>query len=136
MPECTIAFRTPPDEVGVVHSALETLWAREGDVDEMDRMMFETAIVELVSNVIQHGTSETTIICNLTLSANEATLKAVLEDTASPARIDLSPRDMPDEFAETGRGLAFIQALVDDFEYHRMQDRNIWTLTKLRHRKP
>lgn len=136
MSECTIDFRTPPDEVGVVHSALETLWAQEGDVDEMDRMMFETALVEIVSNVIQHGTSATTNICNLRLSANEAALKAVLEENASFARIDLSPRDMPDEFAETGRGLALIQALVDDFDYHRIQDRNIWTITKRRHAAP
>jgi serine/threonine-protein kinase RsbW len=132
MSECAVVLHAPPDDVDAVHPALEALWAEERNVDEMDRMMFETAVVELVSNVIQHGSSETSIVCNLTLSADEAALKAVLEDTADPVRIDLSPRAMPDEFAESGRGLAFIQALVDDFDYHRVQGRNIWTIAKRR----
>jgi serine/threonine-protein kinase RsbW len=131
MHENKITFRTPPDNINVVHSALESFWSEES-VDDMDRMMFETALVELVSNVIQHGTSSTTIICALTLSSDEEILKADLEDSASPPRIDLSARDMPDEFAESGRGLAFIQALVDDFDYHRVADRNCWTIAKRR----
>jgi serine/threonine-protein kinase RsbW len=131
MHESRIVFRTPPDDIDVVHSALESFWSQD-DVDEIDRMMFETALVELVSNVIQHSTSITTIICALTLSSDETVLKADLEDTASPPRIDLSVREMPDEFAESGRGLAFIQALVDDFDYHRVADRNCWTIAKQR----
>ncbi|PRY65893.1 serine/threonine-protein kinase RsbW [Glaciihabitans tibetensis] len=132
MSERTIVFHTPPDEVDVVHVALASLWAQDADVDAMDRMMFETALIELVSNVIEHGDSQTTINCTLDLAVDESTMKAVLVDTASPPRIDLSPREMPDEFAESGRGLAFIQALVDDFDYRRAGGSNIWTLNKRR----
>lgn len=132
MPEHSVVFRTPPDGVDVVHAALESLWLQETTVDEMDRMMFETALIELVSNVIQHGASPTTTLCELALTADDADLTAVLVDSAPQPHIDFSPREMPDEFAESGRGLAFIQALVDDFDYRRKDDRNIWAINKHR----
>jgi serine/threonine-protein kinase RsbW len=56
----------------------------------------------------------------------------VLVDTADPPDVDTGPRAMPDEFAESGRGLPFIQALVDDFQYERSEGRNVWTITKNR----
>jgi serine/threonine-protein kinase RsbW len=36
---------------------------------------------------------------------------------------------MPDPLAESGRGIALINALVDDFDYRRSDLQNIWTLT-------
>jgi serine/threonine-protein kinase RsbW len=132
--ERTVRFKTPPDDSDAVHVALASLWDERSDVDEMDRMTFETALIELVSNVIQHGASTTTILCRLDITASDDALSAVLVDTAEPADVDTGPRAMPEEFAESGRGLAFIQALVDDFQYARAEGRNIWTITKNRSR--
>lgn len=132
MSERSIVFRAPPEGVDVVHAALASLWEERSDLEEMDCMMFETALIELTSNVIQHGSSTTTIICELEIATDESSLNAVLTDTADPARVDLKPQEMPDEFAESGRGLAFIQALVNEFSYHRADDgRNIWAITKI-----
>ncbi|MDJ0325481.1 ATP-binding protein [Cryobacterium sp. PH31-AA6] len=130
MTERTLLFRTPPDSVDVVHATLESIWEERGDIDEMDRMMFDTALIELVSNVIQHASSTTTIVCRLDVTADDNALRAVLVDTADPPGIDTGRREMPDEFAESGRGLAFIQALVTVFEYERMEGGNVWTITK------
>jgi len=131
--ERSVVFRTPPDGVETVHSALETLWQDRTDVDEMERMMFETALVELVSNVVQHASSTTTIICELSLVADEHVLRATLVDTADPPMVDTETVvEMPDEFAESGRGIPFIQALVDTFEHEREHGRNVWTIAKHR----
>ncbi|MWV48787.1 ATP-binding protein [Rathayibacter sp. VKM Ac-2803] len=130
MTERTLLFRSPPETVEVVHAALESLWDERPDIDEMDRMMFETALIELTANVIQHGSSSTTIICRLEIVADDLRLRAELVDTADPPGIDTGPREMPDEFAESGRGIAFIQALVDAFDYERAEGRNVWTLSK------
>lgn len=130
--ERSLTFRTPPDGVDLVHAALTSLWAERGDVDEMDRIMFETALIELASNIIQHSTSSTAIVCRLDLVADDDVLRAVLTDSADPPDIEEGPRQMPDEFAESGRGLAFIQALVDEFEHRRAEGCNVWTITKRR----
>ncbi|MBO0985308.1 ATP-binding protein [Rathayibacter sp. SD072] len=133
MSERSIVFRTPPDGVEAVHGALETLWQDRTDVDEMERMMFETALIELVSNVVQHASSTTTIICQLRLEADESVLRAVLVDTADPPLVDTDTVvEMPDEFAESGRGIPFIQALVDSFDHEREHGRNVWTIAKHR----
>jgi serine/threonine-protein kinase RsbW len=128
----SLQFRTPPDGVDAVHTALASLWTERADVDEMERMMFETALIELASNVIQHASSNTTIICHLEISANDTTLSAILTDSADPPHIDTGAREMPDEFAESGRGIAFIQALVDQFDYRREPGSNVWTISKNR----
>jgi len=39
---------------------------------------------------------------------------------------------MPAELAESGRGMALIQALVDDLHYERVGDRNLWSIEKKR----
>lgn len=130
MTERVLTFRTPPDGVDLVHTALSSLWRERADIDEMDRMMFETAVIELASNIIQHATSSAAIVCRLEITADETVLRALLMDSADPPDIDDGPREMPDEFAESGRGLAFIQALVDDFEHHRAEGRNVWTISK------
>jgi serine/threonine-protein kinase RsbW len=127
-----VTFRTPPDSVDVVHDGLALLWQDEPSVVDLDRMMFETALIELASNVIQHGSASTTIICRLHVSADDQELRAVLMDTADPPRIDAGPREMPDEMAESGRGLAFIHALVDSFAYERTEGGNTWTIARNR----
>jgi serine/threonine-protein kinase RsbW len=38
--------------------------------------------------------------------------------------------EMPDAFAESGRGLPMIEALVDKLTFERIDARNVWTITK------
>lgn len=128
--ERTVSFRTPPDGLEPAHETLAALWAEREDIGDMDRMMFETALIELTSNVIQHATSTVAIVCRLTIEADDSTIRAVLVDSADPPDIDTGPRVMPDEFAESGRGIAFIQALVDEFDHDRVGAENIWTISK------
>ncbi|QHC57701.1 ATP-binding protein [Rathayibacter sp. VKM Ac-2760] len=130
MTERSLAFRTPPDEIDVVHDLLAALWAERDDVDARDRIAFETAVVELASNVLQHATSATAVLCHLVVTVDDDAIRAELIDTADPPGIDAGPREMPDAFAESGRGLALIQALVTEFDYERTASRNRWSLRK------
>ncbi|MDY0914936.1 ATP-binding protein [Rathayibacter festucae] len=130
MTERTLAFRTPPDDVELVHDLLDSLFAERADVGARDRMEFETALVELVSNVIQHAVSTTAVLCRLVVTVDDDALRAELVDTADPPGVDTGPREMPDAFAESGRGLALISALVTAFDYERTSSRNLWSISK------
>ncbi|MCJ1684017.1 ATP-binding protein [Rathayibacter sp. VKM Ac-2928] len=130
MTERTLAFRTPPDDIELVHDLLDSLFGERADVGARDRMEFETALVELVSNVIQHAVSTTAVLCRLVVTVDDEALRAELVDTADPPGVDTGPREMPDAFAESGRGIALIQALVTDFDYERTSSRNLWSIRK------
>jgi serine/threonine-protein kinase RsbW len=128
--ERTLAFRTPPDDIELVHDLLDSLFTERVDVGARDRMEFETALVELVSNVIQHAVSTTAVLCRLVVTVDDDALRAELIDTADPPGVDTGPREMPDAFAESGRGLALITALVTVFDYERTSSRNLWSISK------
>ena len=127
-----LVFSAPPDDVDAVHEFLETVWEANPGVSEFDRMAFETALIELASNVIQHAAGEGGVTCVLTVSADEDGLSASLADTADAGGIVLMDRSMPDELSESGRGIALIQALVDDLRYERVDERNVWSISRAR----
>jgi serine/threonine-protein kinase RsbW len=127
-----LVFSAPPDDVDAVHEFLETVWEANPGVSEFDRMAFETALIELASNVIQHAAGEGGVTCVLTVEADENGLSASLADTADAGGIVLMDRSMPDELSESGRGIALIQALVDDLRYERVDERNVWSISRAR----
>jgi serine/threonine-protein kinase RsbW len=131
-PAHTLVLRSPKDNVNLVHSFLEVLWADRLDVGELDRMAFETALIELVSNVIEHADTGQGVTCNITVSVDDSTLVANLSDTADAGEIQVSGRVMPDTDAESGRGIALIQMLVDDLQYERVGEKNLWSISRNR----
>jgi serine/threonine-protein kinase RsbW len=130
--EVQTRFVTPPADVNDVHDLLDGLWADVPDVSPLDRMAFETALSELVSNVIQHADAGNGVTCTLHIVADEGGVRAVLSDSAESGGVVMRDFKMPDEEAESGRGLAMIQALVDDFSYERRAERNVWTIERRR----
>ena len=130
--ETSLRFSSPPTDVDAVHDFLEGIWATDPDIDEMDRMAFETALIELASNVIQHADTGDGVTCVMSVSSENGVLHASFSDTAEAGGFRMRTATMPDELAESGRGLAFMQMLVDDVRYERVGDRNVWSLTKKR----
>jgi serine/threonine-protein kinase RsbW len=64
----TITLTSPEDGFDAVHSLFEKLWIDAPYVETLDRVGFETALIELVSNVFQHGDSEITPLCTITVT--------------------------------------------------------------------
>jgi serine/threonine-protein kinase RsbW len=128
----TITIATPTDDIEVVHSMLESVWAKSPSVSATDRLSFETALIELSSNVIRHADDGSGIQCVLTVGVSDARIEARLTDTGVASEVELDGRTMPEAFAESGRGIALIKALVDELEYVRSGSINHWRISRSR----
>lgn len=147
----TLTLISPPDDVNSVHALLETVWADAAHVSPTDRFSFETALIELASNVLRHADTGCGVTCGLRLEVSEDRIDARLIDTGAivtellaatdrptDAPIDteaalagvLDTREMPDALCESGRGIALIQALVDELDYVRDGDVNHWHIVR------
>lgn len=128
----TITIATPTDDIDVVHTMLEGVWAKSPSVSAIDRLSFETALIELSSNVIRHADDGSGVQCVLTVGVSDARIEARLTDTGVANDVELDGRTMPEVFAESGRGIALIKALVDEVEYVRSGSINHWRISRSR----
>lgn len=125
-----------PESIELVHPALEQLWSTHEDITIRDRIRFETAVVEIFANVVEHAfradaghSPPDGRRLELTLCTEGDRVEALFTDNGLPAELDLSRITMPDEEAESGRGLAMALAALDDLSYEREDGRNRWRLT-------
>ncbi len=121
---------SPPDTVDDAHDFLETVWGQRPDIGVGDRMAIETALSELVTNVIQNNPHRP-VLCEVTLTVTPHTLVLRTADTGAPL-IDAPRPSMPDAEAEHGRGLALIELIADQLDYSHEGLRNVWQVTKAR----
>lgn len=121
---------SPPDTVDDAHDFLERVWAERPDVSQPERIVLETVLSELVTNVIQNN-PDRSLFCEVNLTVSPGVLWLETSDTGDP--LDQPPEPgMPDEHAEGGRGLALIELMVDELTYTRDGARNIWSIRKAR----
>jgi serine/threonine-protein kinase RsbW len=124
-----------PAMLDLVHSVLEKLWEQHDDVDLADRIRFETAVIEVLDNIVEHAyeldaaPADVLRRFDVSLSATPDELVARFGDNGIPMAIDLSEVTMPGDDAESGRGLALAIAALDDLGYQRVDGRNLWRLT-------
>lgn len=125
----TVTLVVPPSDVDEVHESVDDLWELNADLGAGERMRFETALLELAGNVIEHTEGHERLLCELTLMRTDTSLEAVLSDSGAAVRVPFR-RSMPDpaELAESGRGIAMIELLMDDFTYERDTDGNRWRM--------
>ncbi|WP_439691391.1 ATP-binding protein [Curtobacterium sp. SP.BCo] len=126
----------PPDDVTAVHTFLTSVWDTEPSITPEDRMALELALVELTSNVIEHGAGGRAVACALQLEVGDDAVEVHLTDDGVPVPIDPAAARLPDALAESGRGLALVQMVVDVLRYERVADRNEWTVRRGLHRGP
>ena len=121
-----------PESLDLLHTLLARVRADYPEIDEVDLSLFETAVVEIHGNVIEHGSPRGRVVYAFELRVHDDRLVGILADTGS-AVPDLSEFDEPpEEMAESGRGLWLAKATLDELEYIRAGGRNTWKMTRLR----
>ena len=120
-----------PETLALVHDLLDRVRADHPDVARTDLMLFETAVIEIATNVVEHGRAPSTIHYSFTLEVRTDRLLGRLRDEGPP--LPESVRPMPDTDSEGGRGLAIARVALDDLIYQRVDGHNEWTM--VRHRR-
>ena len=133
-----------PESLELVHDLLEQVWESEAGIELMERIRFETALIEVASNIIEHSkpADSDPIRFRLELECSPERLYAEFHDNAKPAGIDLSAAPPPEELSSldnissTGRGLALAKVALDEFSYAKLNPGNKWTLLCKRNGAP
>ncbi len=123
-----------PADLGLVdalHAALASLWSAVPGVSDEDRMLFELAVSEIATNVVEHAEGPAHPHVSMRLEVDRTALTATLTDDADPALVRLDEVSMADADAESGRGLALALAALDEL-VHEPGDGNVWRLRRLR----
>lgn len=118
-----------PEQLDAVHTLLAQAAAEHPELDPMDVMLFETAIIEIANNVVEYGRPEGEVRWKFTIRVRTDEIEAELDDTGqtfTPAR----GNPMPGEDAEGGRGLAIAEAVLDKIEFKRLDDTNHWRMVR------
>lgn len=128
-------YHGPSNEEAIeaIHGELDELWDDASFVPDMDRMTFTTAVIEAAANIVQHAlpVGEKPVEIGVDISVRPTRLVARVSafNAREPFAEDMRP-DMPDEDAESGRGLALIEALVTTVTFERQDGTNTWILTR------
>lgn len=123
----------PPDDIYDVHKFLEDIWNENSQLRELERYSVETAIIELTTNIILYSDVTGGVTCDIVVEIDGGNILAKISDNGDLAGLQIDEHIMPDEFSESGRGIPLIKALVDEFRYENIDNRNIWTISKKLH---
>ena len=115
-----------------IHALLAELLAEGPAVLPADRIGFETALAEVVSNIVEHTAAGRAVQLVVRLTAGPDRLAAEIRDDGPPVEVDLAGAVLPGPEAEDGRGLALARAAVDDVAYDRAGEVNRWRITRRR----
>ena len=140
MPQLTLTIASRLDAVPLLGHMVRALCLFAGfAAPEANEV--EVSVVEAANNSIKHaygGDPLHSVVVDVSVSATELTLDIWDSGkSAEPSRVhqDHGPAftfdpDHPEDFPESGRGLAIIQQLMDSFEYTPGRERNRFRLTK------
>lgn len=96
-------------------------------VPDRVRMQMGIAVAEIGANIIEHAGRSRAVRMRMEVRVLHNEVRVNFIDDGFPAQIDLSAVRRVDEWAESGRGLAMAQAVLDRLCYSRHWV-NHWTL--------
>ncbi|GAA1735510.1 ATP-binding protein [Microbacterium paludicola] len=120
-----------PAELHRLHTLLERVGAEHPELDPMDLMLFETAVIEIANNVVEHGVPSGEVRWLFEVRVTDEAIVADLHDSGQ----EFSPtfgEQMPGEDAEGGRGLPLAEAVLDELEVNRTDEGNHWRMVRRR----
>lgn len=124
-----------PETVELLHDLLDRVRVEHPDIEATDLMLFETAVIEIANNVVEHGVPPGTVSYSFTLDVQPDRLFGRLFDGGPPLPDGITVLPvLPDveSESESGRGLALARMALDELEYRRVEDHNEWTMTRIR----
>lgn len=124
-----------PEQLDAVHTLLARAAKDHPELDPMDVMLFETAVIEIANNVVEYGKPSGEVRWKFRIRVLANQIEAELDDTGQR----FTPRrdgGMPGADAEGGRGLAIAEAVLDQIEFSRVGDTNHWRMVRRRDRDP
>jgi anti-sigma regulatory factor (Ser/Thr protein kinase) len=122
-------------EIARVVEALDTFWA-EHQVDEDAQADLNIAAEEILSNVIRHSESADGIELTVWLDPVQVRIQCVDSGAAfDPLQQATLDPDSPLESRRAGgMGLLMVRGMMDETHYERREDRNVFTMLRLRDR--
>lgn len=114
-----------------IHGLIQELWVSAGEVNPVDRMRFETIVIEIAGNIIEHSIpANGAVVVSLTLEVvvKPHLIRATFSDNGQEATANLDAVAMPGLDSHTGRGLALAVSLSDSLRYERIGPLNHWTV--------
>ena len=121
-----LEVRSGPEALEEIHDALGDFWSAHGRVPESVQMAFGIAAAEVFANIVEYAEAKT-VRMDVAMSPNH--LQVGFTDDGRPVEVDLESVEMPDVFAESGRGLAIAKAALSDLSYEReLPSGNRWML--------
>ena len=114
-----------PAAIEQIHAALEAFWRKHEHVPQHIRNEISIATGEIAANILEHARAVTVW---MELQARPDAVEIEFTDAGEPAELDLDAASMPDEMAESGRGLALAQAALRLLTYFRDEFGNHWQL--------
>jgi serine/threonine-protein kinase RsbW len=119
-----------PESLNLLHDLLEEVAAEHPQLSAADLMMFETAVIEVVGNVVEHGKPQGRVKWTFRLQVRPDRLEGRLSDGGQEYPGGPWGTDMPDPMDEDGRGLALATAVLDSLSYERDAGVNHWTMVR------
>lgn len=118
---------TGAETLDVIGGMLEELWFSNDHVPDSVRTEMAIAVAEISANIIEHAAKECPVRLHMEVRVLPDKVTVSFVDDGPPAKVDVSSAVMPDKTAESGRGLALAQAVLDRLHYRRSAV-NHWTL--------
>ena len=117
-----------------VQDALAELFADAPEVDGRDRMLFETALVEIMGNLVEHARTpaDEPVTIDVRVAVHPDRIEAVLLDDGVAPPVDPTAIVPVEDLAESGRGLALAHAVSEVTHDCRVGGGNRWTVTRRR----
>jgi serine/threonine-protein kinase RsbW len=122
-----------PESLNLLHDLLERVGSEHPEIDSGDLMLFETAVIEVAGNVVEHGRPHGRVSWTFHLAVLPDRLEARLSDSGEEYPGGTWGTSMPqDPMQEDGRGLALATAVLDALDYDRTGGVNHWTMLRRR----
>jgi serine/threonine-protein kinase RsbW len=114
-----------------LHESVQLLRVSAGrPADDLNLLLFETALAEIGSNVLIHGLpAGSPLGVEYRLEWDGSAAVALLTGQGPPVH-NLLTRAMPARTQERGRGLAIAGRILDELTYQREGKVNTWRLVK------